>query len=156
MPKLKGKYNIKIRPLTEDEGKGWLAEAIGVNGGYTDGETPIDAFNNLQELMVFLEKIELIAQEEKQQRSTDIKGLSAHLLKLKALAVLDAIQHGSLLQHIKHDRTSCNDDNPCNGYIESKGYARCNKCHLIEVLRDHDLGVHNFSVNINVALEKII
>lgn len=40
-----------------------------------------------------------------------------------------------ILPLLKHSRTSCSDENHCNGYI-TDGYARCNKCWLIEILDD--------------------
>lgn len=39
-----------------------------------------------------------------------------------------------ILSLIEHSRTSCSDEYPCNGYDYDKGYARCNKCCLIEIL----------------------
>lgn len=53
-----------------------------------------------------------------------------------------------ILSLIKHDRTSCSDDYPCNGYNYNRGYARCNKCYLIEILNgewENEIDV-NFSV----------
>ena len=57
-----------------------------------------------------------------------------------------------ILSLIDHSRTSCSDDNCCNGYIISDGFARCNKCFLIEILNgewgDGDFEV-TFDVNIS-------
>lgn len=39
-----------------------------------------------------------------------------------------------VLSLIEHSRTSCSDDHPCNGYDYDKGYPRCKKCFLIEIL----------------------
>ena len=41
-----------------------------------------------------------------------------------------------ILPLLEHSRTSCSDENPCNGYEYSSGYARCNKCWLMEILDD--------------------
>lgn len=41
-----------------------------------------------------------------------------------------------ILPLLKHSRTSCSDENPCNSYEYSRGYARCNKCWLMEILND--------------------
>lgn len=42
-----------------------------------------------------------------------------------------------ILPLLKHSRTSCSDEHPCNGcYDYSKGYARCNKCWLMEIIDD--------------------
>ena len=34
----------------------------------------------------------------------------------------------------EHERTSCSDEHPVNGYGYSAGHARCNKCFLMEIL----------------------
>lgn len=56
-----------------------------------------------------------------------------------------------ILPLLKHNRTSCNDKNPCNGFDSYKGYARCDKCFLIGILNgeyeDGEFDV-DFSVNI--------
>ena len=41
-------YRINLRPLSEDDGGGWLAEAIELPGCMSDGETPEDAIRNLE------------------------------------------------------------------------------------------------------------
>ena len=42
-----------------------------------------------------------------------------------------------ILPLLEHSRTSCSDENPCNGcYDYNNGYARCNKCWLMEILDD--------------------
>lgn len=56
-----------------------------------------------------------------------------------------------ILSLLKHNRTSCNDENPFNGFQTDKGYAKCNKCFLIEILNgeygDGEFDV-DFSINI--------
>ncbi len=42
------------------------------------------------------------------------------------------------LDLINHCRTSCSDDRPINGDVDDKGYARCNKCHIMEILEYED------------------
>ena len=41
-----------------------------------------------------------------------------------------------ILSLFSHDRTSCSDDNPINGYSEVSGYPRCGKCFLMEILNN--------------------
>lgn len=52
---------------------------------------------------------------------------------------------------ISHDRTSCSDVNPANGYNCKYG-SKCRKCHLIEILNgewgDGDFEA-DFEVHIN-------
>lgn len=42
-------YPFTVRPLSEEEGGGYLAEAIDLNGCMSDGETIEEAANNLQD-----------------------------------------------------------------------------------------------------------
>jgi len=45
---LKHEYSISLRPLTEEEGGGWLAEIPDLPGCISDGETPEEALKNLE------------------------------------------------------------------------------------------------------------
>ena len=62
-----------------------------------------------------------------------------------------------ILSLIDHSRTSCSDDNCCNGYITSDGYARCNKCFLIEILNG-EWGDGDFEVafDVNISRTEVI
>jgi len=42
-------YEIKLRPLTEDEGGGWFAEVPLLPGCISDGESPEEALTNLND-----------------------------------------------------------------------------------------------------------
>ena len=42
-------------------------------------------------------------------------------------------QKDLILSLIDHSRSSCSDDNVCNGYGSADYGARCTKCHLIEI-----------------------
>jgi predicted RNase H-like HicB family nuclease len=42
------KYRINLRPLSEEDGGGWLAEAVELPGCMSDGETPEEAIRNLE------------------------------------------------------------------------------------------------------------
>lgn len=44
-------YTIRLRPLSEDEGGGWLAEAPDLSGCMSDGETPEEAASNVKDAM---------------------------------------------------------------------------------------------------------
>lgn len=56
-----------------------------------------------------------------------------------------------ILPLLDHSCKSCNDDNYCNGYITSDGYARCNKCFLIEILNG-EWGEGDFEVTFDVNI----
>ena len=55
------------------------------------------------------------------------KEVEIHLKKLRE-------QEDVLLELIEHGRTSCSDTEVCNGWGSASYGARCNKCHLIEIL----------------------
>ena len=42
-------YPVIVRPLAEDEGGGFLAEAPDLPGCISDGATPVEALTNLQD-----------------------------------------------------------------------------------------------------------
>jgi antitoxin HicB len=42
-------YPFTVRPLSEDDGGGYLAEALDLNGCMSDGETPEEAIHNLED-----------------------------------------------------------------------------------------------------------
>ncbi len=46
---LERQYQIKLRPLTEEEGGGWLAEIPALPGCASDGETKEKALHNLED-----------------------------------------------------------------------------------------------------------
>jgi antitoxin HicB len=43
------RYRIALRPLTADEGGGWLAEVPDLPGCLSDGETPQEATDNVMD-----------------------------------------------------------------------------------------------------------
>lgn len=58
-----------------------------------------------------------------------------------------------ILPLISHDRTSCSDVNPANGYNCEYG-SRCRKCHLIEILNG-EWGAGDFEVDFDVHINQI-
>lgn len=59
----------------------------------------------------------------------------------------------AILSLIDHDRTSCSDDRPDNGYISSYQRSWCRKCHLIEILNEE--WDNEFEVSLDVTITKI-
>ncbi|TVY09888.1 hypothetical protein [Paenibacillus cremeus] len=59
-----------------------------------------------------------------------------------------------ILSLLNHSRTSCSDDHISNGYIDSLGYAKCSKCHLIEIFNGYyDNG--EFDVSFDVTITQV-
>ncbi len=55
---------------------------------------------------------------------------------------------------IEHGRTSCSDDNICNGYSPSRGYSRCDKCLLLELINGAQ-SLRDFEVSVALQINKI-
>lgn len=59
-----------------------------------------------------------------------------------------------ILSLLEHDRTTCSDENPCNGYFYSSERWRCRKCMLMEIF-NHEHG-GDFDFKICVEIEKVV
>ena len=95
--------------------------------------------------------------EKKKEMEDEIKVLEEQALTMKKEEEAENIRflrnnRDLVLSLIDHSRTSCSDDNPINGYDSDRGYARCDKCHLIEILDgQYDDGDFNVSFNVNIS-----
>lgn len=49
---IKLKYSVKLTPISEEDGGGWLAEIPELKGCMSDGETPEEALKNVEEAKV--------------------------------------------------------------------------------------------------------
>lgn len=59
-----------------------------------------------------------------------------------------------ILKHMRHSRTSCSDDNACNGlYSTRDGQAdwRCDKCMLIEMFNGEHWGNYDFKLTVDIT-----
>lgn len=85
---------------------------------------------NIEEKELY-EKLNKIKTEKEEIKQRKIKEKKKEVGKK-----LDCLREHKdfILSLIEHSRTSCSDDHPCNGYDYDRGYARCNKCYLIEIL----------------------
>lgn len=101
-----------------------------------------------QELVDLSKKIELQQQKIKEQELKKYKEeVKVKIEKLR--------EHKDLLLGlVKHSRTSCSDNNVCNGYRSANYGARCPKCHLIEILNNEWLD-GDFDVKIDVTIIKV-
>ena len=46
------KYSVKLAPISEEDGGGWLAEIPELKGCMSDGETPEEALKNVEEAKI--------------------------------------------------------------------------------------------------------
>ena len=63
---------------------------------------------------------------------------------------LTSEQKTLLLSMLEHDRTSCSDENQCNGYSYSSKHWRCRKCMLMEILRGEHGGTFDFKITVDI------
>ena len=99
------------------------------------------------------EKLNKIKKEKEEIRQQKISDKRKEVAK-KIRYIRD--NKDAILPLLKHSRTSCSDENPCNGYDYSKGYAKCDKCWLIEILDDewYDENV-DFDVEFSVEFHRV-
>jgi len=91
-------------------------------------------------------------QRELDKRKTELKLKQIEMRQDIAKQHIDIIRKYKdvILPLIEHDRSSCSDENPCNGFGSASYGARCNKCHLIEIL-DGQYG-NEFDVKFEVVI----
>ena len=101
------------------------------------------------------QELENLSKEIDQQRQK-IKEQELKEYKEEVKAKIEKLRMNKdlLLGLIKHSRTSCSDDNVCNGYGSADYGARCAKCHLIEILNDEWLD-GDFDIEIDVTITKV-
>lgn len=96
------------------------------------------------------ERITRVKKEKEEIRQSELaekkKNVANHIQYLRQ-------NKDIILPLLEHSRTSCSDDNCCNGYITSDGYARCNKCFLIEILNG-EWGEGDFEVTFDVNISR--
>ena len=99
-------------------------------------------------------------QRKRKEMDDEIKSLEEQALALKREKEAENIKYlrehrDVILGLLHHNRSSCSDENPINGYSSSAGYARCNKCHLIEILDGYYCD-GDFEVSFNVNISKVV
>jgi len=99
-----------------------------------------------------LEELSKLVELQKQL----LKEEEANKLKHKAKGKIKKLreQKDLILSLIDHSRTSCSDDNVCNGYGSGNFGARCTKCHLIELF-DQDWLDGEFDIDFHVTITNI-
>lgn len=103
---------------------------------------------------------------EKNKLKEQIKQLQSQVEEIEKKEKEDELEKNSLFLFIlrknkdfvlslfEHSRSSCSDENPCNGYHFDEQHARCEKCHLIEILNDEFN--NDFEVMLSVNIVKIV
>ena len=99
-------------------------------------------FQKLQQKKTEFEK------QYKQERETLLKDMEdAVSMKIRSLT---EEQRMLLLSMMEHDRTSCSDEDQCNGYFYSNEHWRCRKCMLMEILRGEHGGTFDFKITVDI------
>ncbi len=97
--------------------------------------------NNLEELkkqrLELDKQIKTAEEKERQQRGFRV------IQKIENITDEDK---RLLLSMMQHDRTSCSDEHPCNGYSYSNERFRCRKCMLMEILNGEHGGEFDFAI----------
>ena len=101
------------------------------------------------------EELESLKKQIKLQED-EIKERELENRRQKAKVKLDKIKENKelILSLLEHSRTSCSDENPCNGNGSADYGARCNKCYLIEILND-EWG-DDFDISFDIKIARII
>lgn len=93
--------------------------------------------------------------EQRKRLDAEIAQAEKEELAKKQKAVEDKIASYSdeekafMLKLIEHTRTSCDDENPWNGW--DGGKFRCNKCMLMEILNGQHGGEFDFSFDVYIS-----
>ena len=86
-----------------------------------------------------------------------IKKEEERVLREKEGSVLDKIhslsdeQISTMLSFLQHSRSSCSDENPCNGLSYIAEEWRCEKCMLMEILRGSHGGRYDFRFDVDIS-----
>lgn len=92
------------------------------------------------------DQIEKIKDKELNKRRENAKDQMVKLRQYKDFILSEILP--------KHDRSSCNDDNVCNGLDTADYGYRCTRCTLLELLED-EWRDGDYEVSFNVTIEKI-
>ena len=93
---------------------------------------------------------------QKEELEAQIKAVEEEEQRAKEKAVLDKIKaitpekKEMILGLMEHDRTSCSDENPCNGYSYYNDRYRCRKCMLMEILNGEHGGRFDFDIAVEI------
>lgn len=102
----------------------------------TSGDITLSELNGIKGQI----ESEIEARKEKERQEKE----NVVLQKIEALQDKKEL----ILSLIQHGRTSCSDEHKCNGWDGER--ARCNKCHLTEILNGEWGGRFDFSISVDI------
>ena len=87
--------------------------------------------------------------EEIRKAEVDARQKAESDVEDKLLCMSDAEKHW-LLSHMTHDRASCSDENPTNGYSYANNRWYCRKCMLMQMLAGDHGGKFDFDIDVSI------
>ena len=99
----------------------------------------------LEELIKVRQELDaqIAAAEEDAQRQREAE-------VVKKINSITAEQREAIMRLTEHDRTSCSDQQPINGYSYMDRRWRCRKCMLMEILNGEHGGRFDFDIDIGI------
>lgn len=122
----------------------------------TDRDNKLNELTNKQtvldsELRKYRYKVQQLEEEKlKLQDALREIELATNLERLNEMAEHKDV----ILKFMDHDRTSCSDEDPCNGIFDPAHTYRCRKCALMEILENPDY-YQDYKVDLNVEITHI-
>lgn len=99
----------------------------------------------LEELRKQQQEIEaqIKAAEDEERRKREVA-------VIKKIEALTTTEKEVILSLMEHDRTSCSDEHPSNGYSYYGEKYRCRKCMLMEILNGEHGGRFDFDISVDI------
>lgn len=118
---------------------------IGKNSGYEDLKAEYDKC--VAERDALIKRADDLRKQYLAAKQTDVAN--------KILAMSDE-EKEYIIAHTEHSRSSCSDENPCNGlYSAADNGYRCPKCMLMEILRGDHGGKYDFKLSFDIVEVKV-
>lgn len=87
--------------------------------------------------------------EEIRKAEADARVKAESAVEDKLTGMSDVEKHW-LLNNLTHDRSSCSDENPCNGYSYANNRWYCRKCMLMQMFDGDHGGKFDFDIDVNI------
>lgn len=103
----------------------------------------------LREKKRLLDEQQKQLEEEIQKAEAEARTKAESAVENKLMS-MSATEKLWLLSHLMHDRSSCSDENPCNGYSYANNRWYCRKCMLMQMLDGDHGGKFDFDIDVTI------